>query len=326
MILAVDDSGSFAQDSERLSFYVMVHFRQRKTLYKSKRAAFERWQSTLPVSLKNAKGEIKGSALADDQLEIFAREVMRAHPSIGITPLAIRPSENPPVVVEKHRSVQLTGIRDGSRLYAEQGKKDLALTYEHFGNWYAKLSYPQYLKLSLLGLCITSGLVNTVGHAVSGGYDEELPRTRFLLDRDSVKGPEQNAFWREALRSQIFSFTKDDPLPLLNTWKRKGHPFLAKYAPQGRINLNEMFWAWCSFVDSHEHLEIRVADAVAAIFSRCLNDGRCLAAYDLIAPCILRDGRVHHLTFPDFDLSAYRHRRDRNPWLRSNMGSTRPED
>jgi len=39
MILAVDESGAFAQDSGRLSFFVMVHLRQRKTLYKSKQAA-----------------------------------------------------------------------------------------------------------------------------------------------------------------------------------------------------------------------------------------------------------------------------------------------
>jgi hypothetical protein len=316
MILAVDESGSFAQDSGRLSFFVMVHLRQRKTLYKSKRAAFERWQRTLPASLKNAKGEIKGSALSEEHLEGFARQVMRAHPQVGITALAIRPSENPPAVVEKHRTVQLTGIRDGSRLYAEQGKKDLALTYENFGHWFAKLSYPQYLKLNLLGLCMASGLVNTVGHAVTGGYDEELVRTMFLLDRDFVKAPEQHIFWREVLRSQLFAFTKNDPLPLLDKWKKKGHPFLMKYAPEGRLNFAELFQEWCSFVDSRDYLEIRIADIAATIISRCLNDGTCRGAYDLIERSIMRNGRVHHFTFVDFDLSTYRHDRSRNPWLK----------
>jgi hypothetical protein len=322
MILAVDESGSFELGSPKLSFLVTVHIRQRKTLLKSKQAAFEKWERALPPSLKNAKGEIKSSSLSGKHLEAFAAEVIRSHYRVGITPLAIRPSENPLSVVEKYRSTQVMQIRDGCRMYAEQGKHGLAKTYEHFWHWYDRLSYPQYLKLTLLGRCITSSLINTVGHAISGGYDEELVRMRYMLDRDFIKGPEQNAFWREMLRNQIYSFTRDDPLPLLNTWKRKGHPFLARYAPDGRINLSEMFWDGCSFLESRDHFEIRIADAVATILSRACNGDIGGAAYDLIQPCFLRGGSITQFSLVDFDVSTYRYRREDNPWLKGNEDAT----
>src|ERR1700680_2646760 len=126
MILAIDESGSFDLGSTKLSFFVTVHIRQRQTLHKSKQVAFEKWERALPPSLKNAKGEIKSSSLSGQHLETFAAEVIRGgHCRVGITPLAIRPSENPLSVVDKYRSTQAMQIRDGSRMYAEQGKHGL---------------------------------------------------------------------------------------------------------------------------------------------------------------------------------------------------------
>src|SRR5688572_21301840 len=114
MIIAIDESGSFEPASTKLNFFVAAHIRQRKTLYKTKRDLFASWVASLPRSLKNAKGEIKSSSLSDQQLEDFVAKIMITRPYIGITPVAIRPSDNPPAIVEKHRSIQMIGIREGS--------------------------------------------------------------------------------------------------------------------------------------------------------------------------------------------------------------------
>ena len=88
-----------------------------------------------------------------------------------ITPSAIRPTDNPDTIIDKHREVQLIGIEEGVKEYNALGRVSQARTYQEFGNWLKKLSYAQYLKVFVLGECMAAALVNTVGHSVSGGYD-----------------------------------------------------------------------------------------------------------------------------------------------------------
>src|SRR5262245_14449161 len=156
-------------------------FANGKPFTRLKRQQFLAWERDIPRSLKNPKGEIKGSALSDERLAEFARKVCSTY-YVGITPYAIRPSENPEAIVEKHPTVMVRSIEAGHDLYSKQRKKELARTFDEFANWVRKLSYPQIMKVILLGDCIVAALVNSVGHAISGkyDYDYELPNLRFL--------------------------------------------------------------------------------------------------------------------------------------------------
>jgi hypothetical protein len=264
--------------------------------------------------LKNAKGEIKSSSLSDDKLAEFARLVLCGHHYVGVTPFAINPADNAESVVEKHRAVALLGIHEGVKGYTGQGKKKLAAVYQDFGNWVRKLSYSQFIKIELLGSCLSSAVVNTMGHAISGGYDDELMRWEFLIDRDFIKEPRHNYFWREILRNQLYHNSRSNPFPVLDRWEREGHPFLAKYARNGRIDLSDAFRNHLKFVESHEHFEIRIADAVNTILFRFYNQRRCILAYKFLRSCILQDGRVQQILLRDFALDAYRYDPDANPW------------
>jgi len=295
-------------------FFAAVHIRQRKTLYRLKQRQFAQWEAALPRSLKNATGEIKSSALSDDDLADFVRRIVCAPYYVGVTPYAIRPADNPDVLVEKHRAVALIGIREGAKEYRALGREGVAKTYEEFGNWLKKLSYAQYLKIIVLGKCIAAAMANSIGHAITGRYDDELPRLRFLIDRDFVKEPRHNVFWHELLRNQLYDASKSNPIPLLDKWKKKGHPFLDKYTRKGRLDFNELFWKHCAFVSSHEHFEIRIADAMNTILSRFFNRRRCVLAYRLVRTCFLRDGKVHQVVLNDFDLDSYRYDPSDNPW------------
>lgn len=134
MIIAIDESGSFAEGAETRNFFAAVHLRQRRTLYKLKESQFLDWESSFRRSLKNAKGEIKGSALSDDELVEFAHRIMCADPYLGVTPFSIRPADNPKSIVDKHRAIQLVGIREGAREYLLESKPDMASRYQEFGN------------------------------------------------------------------------------------------------------------------------------------------------------------------------------------------------
>ena len=314
MVIAIDESGSFATDSKTRHFFAAVHLRQRRTLYKQKQGQFSDWERSLPRSLKNAKGEIKSSVLSDDELTNVARNVICSHYYVGVTPYTIRPADNPTAVVDKHRSVALVGIKEGAKESLAMGRIETARTYEEFGNWLKRLGYSHYLKVILLGECMMAAMVNTIGHSISGGYDEELTRMRFLIDRDFIKEPRHNLFWHELLRNQLYYASESNPIPLLNKWKRKGHPFLEKYERAGHLDFNELFWRQCEFALSHEHFEIRIADAVSTIISRFFNQRRCIPAYRLVRKCFLGKGKVQQLVLRDFDLDAYRYDPDANPW------------
>lgn len=241
MLIAIDETGSPAVSSDRLAFFVAVHLRQRKTMHRMKQYAFEQWEASLPASLKNHNGEIKGKQLGEEELVRFAKQVIVPHPAILVTTVGLRPSANSAEVVEKHRAVQAEGIRQGAMFYREHDNHRMARTYEEFLHWFRKLSYDQYLKVVLLGKCIARSLVNAFGHSIAGGYEDELMRLRYVIDRDFVREERSNAFWHELLRNQIWYSSKENPLPLLDTWK-SGHPVLQRYSKDGRLNFNELFW------------------------------------------------------------------------------------
>ena len=177
-----------------------------------------------------------------------------------------------------------------------------------------KLNYVQYLKIFVLGECIAAALVNTVGHSISGKYDNELPNIRYLIDKDFIKEPRHNSFWHELLRNQLYDSSKKNPLPLLRQWKKRGHPFLDKYMKNGHMNLNELFWKKLEFVPSHKNFEIRTADAVNTILLRYFNQQRCIDAYRAIKKFFCKDRRIHQYVLEDFDLTSYRYNPDENPW------------
>lgn len=314
MIIAIDETGSFNANSFDRSFFVAAHIRQRKTLYKMKNDQFMQWENSLPRSLKNAKGEIKSSLLSNEQLTEFVRRVIYAPYFIGVTPYCIRPLKNPRPVVEKYRTVHLDEIREGVKEFRESGESVNEKFYDDFGNWLRKLNYIQYLKIFVLGGCITAAFVNTVGHAITGGYDDELTRIKFVIDRDFIKEPRHSMFWHEVLRNQLYYYSKKNPLPLLKSWKRRGHPFLEKYMHNGRLNFNELFWKRCSFEPSHENFEIRIADAVNTILSRYFNRRECQQAYSLIHKCFLRSGKVIEMLLQDFNVDDWRYDPADNPW------------
>jgi len=326
MVIAIDESGSFAEGTETRHFFAAVHLRQRRTLYKLKQNQFLDWERSLSSALKNGRGEIKSSVLSDDELVKFTHRVMCAHPYVGITPFSIRPADNPKAIVDKHRAVQLAGIREGAREYSVEGKPDMAKRYQEFGNWFEKLSYVQYLKIVVLGECVTAAMVNAIGHSITGHYDEELTRMRFQIDRDFIREPVHNWFWHEVLRNQLWNSSKQNPIPLLKRWKQKGHPFLKKYSRSGQLDFNELFWKQCEFVTSHEHFEILIADAVSTIISRFFNQRRCAQAYRLIKKCFLADGKMQQLLLNDFDVNAYRYDPNDNPWKSSKRSDPKYEN
>lgn len=314
MLMAIDESGSFSTTAKGTHFFVALHFRQKDHLLEQKTAQYLAWERTLPRNLKSPKGEFKGSALSDAQLHDFALRVFGTPPAVGITPVAVESAGQSGEIIRKHRHVALVGIREGVKGYQSLARPAVAQTYEELGNWFQKIDNGLYLKIVLLGECIVNALVNTIGHAVSGGYEDELLGLRYIIDRDFVRNPRHRTFWGEILRNQLWQITNKTPILLVKEWRTSGHPFLDKFTRNGRLDMNELFVRHCTFEASHQHAELRMADMTVAILNRYLNRRQCSAAYALVRRFFLRDGKIQKIELRDFDLDAWHYDPSKNPY------------
>ncbi|MDX2027974.1 MAG: DUF3800 domain-containing protein [Alphaproteobacteria bacterium] len=314
MLIAIDESGSFDVKSKDINFFIAVHYRETGLRIEKKRRQFCAFEKSLPRSLKNSKGEFKGSRLSDEQLSEFADIVFGLPPKLGITPVALRSSEQSSLVIAKHRQVATAGIQEGIKGYLSLGRPAVARTYEEFGNWFGRLNDSQFLKIILLGHCIINSLINNIGHAISGGYDLELPNIRIVIDRDFIREERHLTFWKDLLRNQLWHISKQTPIPLLKTWRTQGHPFLDKFTRNGRLDFNELFVKSCQFGFSHESPELRIADFSATIIGRYLNRKLCGAAFNAVKQSFLRHGKIEQIVLNDFDLDSWKYNPDDNPF------------
>jgi len=165
----------------------------------------------------------------------------------------------------------------------------------------------------ILGSCIVDSFRNTIGTSIAGKYEEEIVDTRFIIDEMNMKSIEHIAFWNQIIRNQLYYLSKKNPIPLLIGWD-KNHPFLKKYASEGYINLNELFWKNCKFKSSKDYFEIRIADAVGTILNRFYNKKKSIKAFTILEKCILENGKVKLVKLEDFDLAKRLKRKIINPW------------
>ncbi len=314
MIISIDESGDFREGSTSRHFFCGISLRQQSDLYRQKKDQFLDWERSLPKRLKDSKGEFKSSNLSEENLSAFVENVIDIDPIIIITPMQFRPSANPRKVIEKHKNIQLAGINDGILLYTKQKKMKLVKTYKDFSNWYRKLSYPEYVKLLLLGACITKSLSNTFGTAIALGFDSELVDLRIILDEGYVKSREQDIFWHEILRNQLYFFSHQDPLLYPIEWQESGHPFFDKYQKDGHIELNELFQQNCKFGSSRTYFEIRIADTVSTILNRYQNKGVCQGSYEAMKKKFAKDGKITEIILKDIDFENRIGKEVPNPW------------
>lgn len=314
MLIAIDESGSFGFGADRTNIFVAVSLRQHGKLSEQKCIQFLDWERTLPRRLKDHKGEFKGAALTDSHLRDFAARIYQIPTIPRITPVALRQSQHPRAIIAKHRHVALVGIQEGVKGYQALGRPAVARTYEEMGNWFQNLDDNVFLKIVLLGHCIVKSLTNCVGHAISGGYDSELTELQFIIDRDFVRTPRHEIFWKEILRNQLYHITQKAPMLIASEWRSTGHPFLDKFTRHGKLDLNELFTKNLSFAPSHQRPELRIADMTATIVSRCLNQRRCGEAFAIVRRAFMHHGKIEQIELGDFDLGSWRYDPAKNPY------------
>jgi len=266
MIIAIDESGSFAENQATPSFFIAIHLHGTQEELRGKEASFYNWEKSVPASLKAKSGEVKGHRLGLAQYIDFIENILLTKPYIGITSVAIYPIKNPKRILENRKLFTLAGINDAVLQAAKHKRVGQQRTYYELANHYRRLNYSILLKYELLGNCIMHSFVNSIGHAFCEGFDNELLDLEIKIDKDFITSSKRKIFWREILRNQMRVLSVTDPIVLPEDLKQTGHPFIEKYKRNGQLDFRELFVNHCNFVNSRCEFGVRIADVVASIF------------------------------------------------------------
>jgi len=309
MILKLDETGDFRPGSESPHFFVAVHVQPRTETRHAD------WERSLPKRYKGSAGEFKGATLPEDHLASFVAEVLKPSPTVLVTPVVMVPAEQSPETIEQHRTYSLATVNDSQLQMAMAGNAKGAKGVSEMAAWLRRMSLPIYLKMTSMDACVAHSLRDAVGHAITGGYDRELPALQYKIDRDFIRDRRQQTFWNQMLRAYVQkTMVGEEAFFSLDTWEETGHPFLDLYGRRlsdGRAvwDLTPLFRDRCHFLDSKKHFELRIADCVAAIIRRYHSGVDCRTLYpDLVQLFCGRTGPVHHLVLDPAPSSLSRSR------------------
>lgn len=312
MIIAIDETGDFHPDSDMMSFFVAVILDQRDNGIEIKKHQFEKWKETIPQEKFNQKGEVKGSDLTDIELLSFVECVFNTDPIIRHEVVFFLPKENPEDLMKEFKEIEVDRLQNSAKLANESGKNEMAKQYERMAIWHKnakKMHYPHFFKLILLRQLINKSFNTSIGASillemVGDKESTNLLNIKFKIDQDFVRGDDPTIYWKELLRNSFISYTINNPVPLLDSWKN-GHPFVEKYKGniEGTLNFKDLFKNNCDFLESHEHFEIQIADITAIIINRFHNRQRATEAHNALFKVLKRQklSKIILNDMPNFD-------------------------
>jgi hypothetical protein len=303
MLIAIDESGDFAPGSRQLSFFVAVLLQQQDGGLNTKQEQFQAWLARMPKERSNKHGEIKGSELTDAQLLDFAQNVISPYPPVKIEYVRFCPAENPEEVMQAHKAKEVASVYRIAEQTAADGNASKAREYTNMAIWYknaSRMNYLNYMKMVLLRRLILKVFYSAIGLSIliellhRDPQSVNLLNITFKIDRDFVRGPDPETFWKELLRSSFRA--SRDGIPVLDEWN-DDHPFLKKYPliEEEFLDFSDVFKNHCAFYDSHVSFEVQIADITALIINRYFNRGAAREAYAELWATTSAPSRPTHL-------------------------------
>ena len=287
MIIGIDEVGDFDPQKNAMNFFVAVSIDQNGDRYKVKAEQYKQWESTIPNSHRE-KDEVKGRLLTDALLERFVDEVINVDKICHITVIRVNPLENPSNVIEFHKEYEIEQFEKVVELAKIKEKQRTVDGYQELIYWYKNRNYQQILKIKMLNIIVRHAVRNALGISALIDILENDP-TNLLniglrIDRDFIRGPAPNLFWREILKNSYHEYSKEYPMLIPTTWD-SSHPFIKKTRERtGACDIGWIFYEKTIFVDSKDYFEVQLADIVGTIIYRFQNKSKCKLAYKKLEP------------------------------------------
>ncbi len=297
MIIAIDETGDFSPKSKLKSFFVAVLLQQQNGSLESKKQQYKLWLNTIPKDKFNSKNEIKGSDLTEEELFQFTEMVYTKEPCVINQVVYFSPSQNPEDLMKSIKESEVKNIEKLVDLANSKNKPIWAEFYKKLSIWHRnskKMNYQHFMKLVLLKRLINQAFINAVGISIvyeiikEDSKSENLLNIKFKIDKDFISGKEANQYWKETLRKSFQTYNEKNPIPSLEDWREKGHPFLEKYKGKNKDEFlfTDLFRENCDFLESDENWEIQIADITGIIFNRYFNKNKAQKAFKNLGKCV----------------------------------------
>ena len=300
MIIAIDESGNFDSNSNKLNLFVAAHIQSQNGNLKIKKKQFENWENRIPVNMRDKKGEVKGQLLGKVELMNFLKNIVYQKPEIRFTYTSIIPQENKVEIINKHKSFEILQLQLSLENFKKVNSRKANINFlDQLSKWLNKRNEIEYLKLLCLKNCLYNSFYNSFIYCIAYNISNELLDIEFKIDRDFISN--EDNYWKMYSLRSIQELTKIRPLPMLKEWPQN-HPVRKKYTIKNKgLDLNIPFKDNLKFLNSKEHFEIRIVDIAAIMFNRHWNGTGIKAHYENLRKKSAAKDEHHHLQLNDFE-------------------------
>jgi hypothetical protein len=309
MIIAIDESGDFSPSSSRFNYFVAVLLIEMNGGLAKKKAQFDAWKASIPREKFDAKGEVKGTDLTDEELYTFTKLVLLSLPQVHPVAVRIKPNENSEEVQDFFTAVLLELMDKSIAYFQSSGQEEKVDFYRKLKAWYQKRNFQQFMKITTLETIIARALEVAIGRSIAiwalTSSDQDLMHISIMIDEDFISTKSEREYFDETMRQAIHHLTAVHPIPIAREMVEIGHPFVRKYLiGNDRINLAEMMKENMDFLPSNENWPLQIADIYSTIEQRVANKGAALDSMYLITSNFRRLNRTHYRMNPDPDPST----------------------
>jgi Protein of unknown function (DUF3800) len=279
MVTGIDETGDFDPNSDKFNYFIGISLDQNENRLSIKKSQYDIWEGSIPEKYKSDKGEVKGKLLPEEYLDTFSDTVLEVKPTILYSVVRIKPSENPPEILEKHKKVEIQQLEKIIEKTKRLGHHNWASRYEEILIWYRTKNYQTIMKMKCLESLIGISLNNVLGWSqISYLSDNDISNIRdirIVIDKDFVRAENVRALWNESFRQFWRDFTFDNRIPIIKDLGKEDHPIYKVYGSEGKLNFSRIFRKGTQFLDSKDSWEIRMADISGTILHRYQNRGKC---------------------------------------------------
>lgn len=281
MIVGIDETGDFNPNSDKLNYFTAVLIDQNKNKFNIKKSQFNVWESSIPDSNRDKKGEAKGQLLTDEQLTEFYNQVLWPLPNVLYSVIRFNATENPIEIFEKHKKIEIEKLEYALAYYKKEARGNWADWYQRIIYWYKNRNYQHFVKIKCLE--------NLVGQTFNYGYgwsqisyllddkdDSNIKNFGFKIDKDFITSVNTKVMWSELLKQFWIDYNSRYRTPIIGFVSLEEYPAIDTYGIGGnKSNLKKIFRDRTNFLASEDHFEIRMADIVGTILHRYQNKKKC---------------------------------------------------
>ena len=279
MIVGIDETGDFDSNSDKFNYFIAVLIDQNSNRYSIKKGQFNVWESSIPNSNRDKKGEVKGRNLSDSQLEDFYNQVIQPCPIVLYSVVRFNAAQNPKKLLEKHKKIEIDRIEQALTHYQKEARGNWVDWYKRIIAWYKNRNYQHLIKIKclehLIGQTFNYGFAWSQIRYILDKDDSNIKQFSFKIDKDFISAKNTKIMWTELLRQFWIDFNKRNKLPLINLIDIEKYPAIEHYKfNKGKSNLKKVFRDRTFFLASEEHFEIRMADIIGTILHKYQNRGK----------------------------------------------------